>query len=62
MEITITKEQFDKAIEQSFKKGESWGVTYSTWFTPTEEDTKAKIEDAKKNAMSIITCQSSHCT
>lgn len=57
-QITITKEQFDKAIEKAFKKGESWGVTYSTWFTPTEEDTKAKIEDANKKAMSIITGQS----
>ena len=57
-EITITKEQFEKAIKDAFKKGESWGVCYSTWFTPTEEDEKAKIDIAIKVAFSIITEQS----
>lgn len=57
-QIKITKEQFEKAIEAAFKKGESWGVTYSTWFTPTEEDTKSKIEEAKKKAFSIIQVRS----
>lgn len=54
-QITITKEQFEKVIEDAFKKGESWGVCYSTWFTPTEEDTKGKIDIAIKEAFSIIT-------
>lgn len=53
-EITITKEQFEKAIKDAFKKGESWGVCYSTWFTPTEEDTKEKIDIAIKVAFSIV--------
>ena len=57
-EITITKEQFEKAIKDAFKKGESWGVCYSTWFTPTEEDKKEKIDIAIKAAFSIITEQS----
>mgnify|MGYP006935476125 CR=1 FL=1 len=57
-QITITKEQFEKAIEDAFKKGESWGVCYSTWFTPKEADTKEKIDIAKKIAFSIVTEQS----
>lgn len=56
--ITITKEQFEKAIEDAFKKGESWGVCYSTWFTPTETDTKEKIDIAKTVAFSIVMEQS----
>ena len=56
-QITITKEQFEKAIEDAFKKGESWGVCYSTWFIPKEEDTKDKIDIAKKVAFSIVTEQ-----
>ena len=57
-QITITKEQFEKAIEDVFKQGESWGVCYSTWFTPKEADTKEKIDIAKKVAFSIVTEQS----
>lgn len=53
--ITITKEQFEKAIEDAFKKGESWGVCYSTWFKPTETGTKERIDIAKKAAFSIVT-------
>lgn len=52
--ITITKEQFNKAIEVAFKKGESWGVCYSTWFTPTEFDTKCKIETVQNEAFYSI--------
>ena len=52
--VTMTKEQFEKAIKNAFKKGESWGCTYSTWFCPTESDTKEKIETAIKSAYQII--------
>ena len=50
-QIIIDREKFEKLIEEIFKKGESWGVTYSTWFTPTEEDNKEKINEAKKSAL-----------
>ena len=50
-QIIIDREKFEKLIEETFKKGESWGVTYSTWFTPTEEDTAEKINEAKKSAL-----------
>lgn len=53
-EITITKEQFEKAIEAAFKKGESWGVCYSTWFIPSESDTKDKIDECIKRCKDIV--------
>ena len=37
-EITFTKEQVQQMMMEAFIKGENWGVTYSTWFTPTEEE------------------------
>lgn len=42
------KEGIDRIIELAFKKGESWGVTYSTWFTPAEADTLEKIKEAQQ--------------
>jgi len=53
-EITIKKEHFEEAIKAAFKKGENWGVTYSTWFTPSEEDTKDKIEECIKRCKDIV--------
>jgi hypothetical protein len=38
-------------IKKAFKAGEEWGVTYSTWFTPTEEDTEEKIKETIKNIL-----------
>ena len=32
-------------IRESFSDGELWGVTYSTWFDPKEEDTEEKIQE-----------------
>ena len=52
--LNITEKQFKDAIEKAFKEGESWGITYSTWFTPTEMDTKMKIETSQNNAISNL--------
>lgn len=30
---------------RAFKAGESWGVTYSTWFTPDEKDDEKKFNE-----------------
>lgn len=40
-----TKE-IEDIVRKAFKKGESWGVTYSGWFSPTEIDTENKIQEA----------------
>ena len=37
-EITFTKEQVQQMMMEAFVKGENWGVTYSTWFIPTDEE------------------------
>jgi hypothetical protein len=37
-EITLTKEELNAMLLKAFSKGEAWGVTYSTWFSPTEEE------------------------
>ena len=42
-QIIIDREKFEKLIDEAFKKGESWGVTYSTWFTPTTKPVQVVI-------------------
>jgi hypothetical protein len=34
-EITFTRKEVQEMMMKCFVKGEEWGVTYSTWFTPT---------------------------
>lgn len=39
MKTYILKEdQLEFLIKVAFGNGETWGVTYSTWFIPTEAD------------------------
>ena len=49
--IVISTEDFVKIVEDSFNKGKLWGETYSGWFIPTDEQNKAKINDAKTKAL-----------
>lgn len=53
-DVVLTDKKFKGAINQAFRKGESWGVTYSTWFTPTEVDKDAKREEAITKAYKIV--------
>ena len=52
--ITITEKKFKGIINQAFRKGESWGVTYSNWFTPTKEDTDKKRMEAINRGFEIV--------
>ena len=36
----------EEIIRKAFEKGETWGVTYSGWFSPSKEATEKKIQDA----------------
>lgn len=42
----MDREELENIVRLAFEKGEQQGVTYSTWFTPSEEDTEQKIQDA----------------
>ena len=44
--FTLTKKEFENIIKFAFQKGELFGVTYSTWFVPTDDDRKEKIDNA----------------
>lgn len=33
-------------IRKAFARGENWGVTYSTWFSPSESDTEEQVQKA----------------
>jgi hypothetical protein len=35
----------NEIIRKAFKAGENWGVTYSTWFTPTAKETEERIQE-----------------
>ena len=42
----MNDEQVEKVIRDAFGKGESWGVTYSGWFSPSKSDREAKVIEA----------------
>ena len=48
--ITFTREEVQKMMMESFIKGESWGVTYGGWFSPTVEE---KAERASKDCEKV---------
>jgi hypothetical protein len=52
--LNIDTDVLLKIVEESFNKGVNWGVTYSGWFVPTEDDNKRKLEEAKESALEII--------
>ena len=52
--MEITKEQFNQTIRKAFESGETWGVTYSTWFTPSEKNTEDKKDEAVKEAYNSL--------
>lgn len=43
--MEISREELKNIIRTAFQRGEDWGITYSTWFTPTEEQTEEKIQE-----------------
>lgn len=42
------KPEIAEIIKEAFLLGEQWGITYSTWFTPTLEQHKEEIDKATK--------------
>jgi hypothetical protein len=53
-ERNITRQIIDEyllsqIIKIAFECGESWGVCYSTWFIPSEEEKQQRLLDARKN-------------
>lgn len=47
-------ELLERIVRSAFAAGESWGVTYSTWFTPSKADTEEKLQKEIVNAKKII--------
>lgn len=43
-------ELLERALRKMFFAGEHWGVTWSTWFVPSAEDTEEKVREAIKKA------------
>lgn len=35
----------ERLLRFAFSAGQAWGVTYSTWFTPTEKDTEKEFQE-----------------
>ena len=42
--FNITEKEIIEIIKIAFEDGENWGVTYSTWFIPTESRTNKEKE------------------
>ena len=42
----MDREELENIVRLAFEKGEQWGVTYSGWFTPSEEDIEQEIQNA----------------
>ena len=47
-------ELLERIVRSAFAAGENWGVTYSTWFTPSKADAEKKIQRAIVDAKKII--------
>ena len=37
--------EIEELLKKAFEAGENWGITYSGWFIPTEEDTQKRKEE-----------------
>lgn len=44
----------EKIVRLSFGRGENWGVTYSTWFTPSKEQGEERIHETIRQVNDII--------
>lgn len=44
--INLTEDQLVEVITMAFSCGEQWGVCYSQWFTPSEDDQRKKLKEA----------------
>ena len=43
--IALEEELLLKIIRLAFIAGENWGVEYGSWFTPSEGDSKIKMDE-----------------
>jgi len=50
----LSKENIERIVTRAFRHGEDWGVTYSTWFTPTKERTEKQIKRSITNILRFI--------
>ena len=41
-------------LRRVFHAGEQWGVTYSTWFTPSKEDSEREANIAISRALAAL--------
>ena len=44
----------ERALRKMFSAGESWALTYSTWFEPTKEDTEQRVRKSIKFAKRFL--------
>lgn len=45
-EYVLTEKMLNHIVTRAFKAGESWAVTYSTWWTPDEHEQKQEVDNA----------------
>jgi len=50
-EIVLKEELLLKIIRLAFMAGENWGVCYQSWFTPSESDSKIKIDECIEHCL-----------
>lgn len=46
MKRSFTEEEVSEMLLKAFKAGETWGVTYGGWFTPSEEEKETKASES----------------
>lgn len=49
--MELTRSQLEDIIRTAFEHGTIWAETYKSWFTPTPEQTEAKIQEAVKELL-----------
>jgi len=52
--MNISMSEFKECIFLAFDEGDAWGVTYSTWFEPSEEDVQERKQDAFNKVLHFL--------
>jgi hypothetical protein len=56
----MTTQELEELFREAFKAGELWGVTYSTWFVPSVEDTAEAMTRAMKEVLEKLNKKTHH--
>lgn len=52
--ITMSISTFEEIVNIAFNNGQSWGITYSPWFIPTEKEHLEKVTECIEKCKKLV--------